>query len=648
MNSRKIFTLFFTICCMLLIACSNDNDPVNDEDDEEIVIDEDFTTNTKDTTFVDAVTIAYTDNIVTITNPYENEGVSITQSNGNVVVTSTNTTTEINYVLSGTIKSGSFKIYSDYKFGLGLNGVSIISTDGPALNVQSGKKVTVMLVGGTSNRLVDSSTYTAYNDEDMKGAFFSEGQLNFQGNGNLLVIGRYKHAISSDDYIRIKGGNITISGAVSDGIHAKDYFRMDGGTLNIKASGDGIDCGEGYIKIYAGNITIKSGDDAIVASYEDTDTSIDSSIAISGGTINITTTGQKAAGIKSDIGSIDVTEGTINISTSGLAAKAFNAGGNMTIGGGELTLATTGSAYYDTDDKDISSAAGIKCDGALTIDKGVINITASGAGGKGISVDGDLIINDGTINVSTTGDLFKYGSDDTAAKAIKSDGNVTVNGGSIIIKTTKEEAEGLESKKILTINNGTIEIEAYDDCINASNHIAINGGNIYCYSTSNDGIDSNGTMTITGGTIISSGTTVPEEGFDCDNNMFKITGGILVGTGGATSTPTSGVSTQRSVVYGTTGTSGDLIHIEASDGTGILTYKVPRTYSQMTLLFSSPDMKSDVTYTIYKGGSVSGGSNFHGLYSSAIYSKGTTAITFTPSSMVTSIGTSTGGNGGRP
>lgn len=647
MNSRKIFILFFTTCCMLLIACSKDNDPVNDDDDE-IVIDEDFTTNTKDTTFVDAVTIAYTDNIVTITNPYENEGVSITESNGNVVVTSTNTTTEINYVLSGTIKSGSFKIYSDYKFGLGLNGVSIISTDGPALNVQSGKKVTVMLVGGTSNRLVDSSTYTAYNDEDMKGAFFSEGQLNFQGNGNLLVIGRYKHAISSDDYIRIKGGNITISGAVSDGIHAKDYFRMDGGTLNIKASGDGIDCDEGYIKIYAGNITIKSGDDAIVASYEDTDTSIDSSIAISGGAINITTTGQKAAGIKSDIGSIGVTGGTINISTSGLAAKAFNAGGNMTIGGGELTLATTGSAYYDTDDKDISSAAGIKCDGALTIDKGVINITASGAGGKGISVDGDLIINDGTINVSTTGDLFKYGSDDTAAKAIKSDGNVTVNGGSIIIKTTKEEAEGLESKKILTINNGTIEIEAHDDCINASNHIAINGGNIYCYSTSNDGIDSNGTMTITGGTIISSGTTVPEEGFDCDNNTFKITGGILVGTGGATSTPTSGVSTQRSVVYGTTGTSGDLIHIEASDGTGILTYKVPRTYSQMTLLFSSPNMKSDVTYTIYKGGSVSGGSNFHGLYSSATYSKGTTAITFTPSSMVTSIGTSTGGNGGRP
>jgi len=652
MKTNQFFIAFFCFVCVLMLSCSDDETTTTDgtdtDDDTEVVIDEDFTTNTKDTIFVDAVTIAYTNDIVTITNPYENEGVSITESGGNVVVTSTNTTTEINYVLSGTTTSGSFKIYSDYKFGLGFNGISIISTDGPALNVQSGKKVTITQVGGTSNRLVDNATYTAYNEEDMKGTFFSEGQLNFEGSGSLQVLGRYKHAICSDDYIRVKSGSITVLGAASDAIHAKDYFRMDGGTLNLKASSDGIDCSDGYIRIYSGDITIKSTDDAIVASYEDTDTTIDSSIEISGGTINITTTGQKAMGIKSDLSSVAVTGGTINITTSGVAAKAFKTGGNMTIGGGELTLVTTGDAFYDTDDQDISSAAGIKCDGNLTIDKGTINITSSGAGGKGISVDGDLVINDGTINVSTTGDQYKYGSDDTAAKAIKSDGNLTVNGGNIVIKTTKTEAEGLESKNTLIINDGNIEIEAYDDCINASNHIEINGGNIYCYSTTNDGIDSNGTLTITGGVIVSSGTTSPEEGIDCDNNTFKITGGTIVGIGGASSSPTSGVSTQRSVIYGGSGTADQFIHIEGADGTGVLTYKIPRTYSQMTLLFSSPDIKSNVTYTIYKGGSVSGGSNFHGLYTGATYTKGTSATTFTPSSMVTTVGTSSGGMGGRP
>lgn len=529
-----------------------------------------------------------------------------------------------------------------------MNGVDITSGDGPALNVQSGKKVTVTLVNGTNSRLIDSSTYTAYADEDMKGTFFSEGQLNFEGEGSLLVYGRYKHAICSDDYIRVKTGNITIATAVSDGIHAKDYFRMDGGTLNIKASSDGIDCDEGYIRIDAGDITINSSDDGIVASYEDADTTIDPYITIGNATINITTTGQKAQGIKSDLGSLSVTAGTINVTTKGTAAKAFKTGGDMNISGGNMTLITTGDAFYDTDDKDISSAAGIKCDGNLTIDKGTITIESSGAGGKGISVDGELVVNGGTIKVTTTGGQFKYGSDDTAAKAIKSDGNLTVNSGNITIKTSGVEAEGLESKKTLTINDGTIEIEAYDDCINASNHIGINGGNIYCYSESNDGIDSNGTLTVTGGVVVSSGTKSPEEGFDCDNNTFKITGGILVGTGGATSNPTASVSTQRSVVYGTTGTANQIIHIESADGKSVLTYKIPRTYSPLTLLFSSPDLAANTSYTIYTGGSVSGGSDFHGLYTGTTYTKGTAATTFTTSSMLTTIGTSSGGPGGRP
>lgn len=644
MKLSKLFLILF--CMVLTVSCGSDD--VNDDDDGGTVIDENFETNTKDTTFTNAVTIDYDGSTVTITNPYSSDGVSITQSGVDVVVTSTNTTTEINYVLSGTTTDGSLKIYSDYKFGLGLNGVSLISTDGPALNIQSSKKVTITQVGGTSNRLVDSSTYTAYGEEDMKGALFSEGQLNFEGSGELYVYGKYKHAIACDDYVRVKGGTINVEEAVSDGIHAKDYFRMDGGELNINASSDGIDCDEGYINIYGGDITIESVDEGIVASYEDTDTTIDPSVVISGGTINITTTGEKAQGIKSELGSLTISAGTIDISTSGAASKGLSTGGDMNISGGTITLVTTGNAFYDTDDSDISSSAGIKCDGVLTIDKGTIKITSSGSGGKGISVDGDLVINDGTITVSTTGGQFVYGTDDTSAKAIKSDANVTVNGGSITINTTGTGAEGLESKDTMTINDGTIEIEAYDDCINATNHIGINGGKIYCYSSANDGIDSNGTLTIAGGVVISSGTTSPEEGFDCDTNTFTITGGVLIGTGGATSTPTSSTSTQRSVVYGTSGTANQLIYIESSAGTGILTYKIPRTYSQMTFLFSSSDITSGTTYTVYTGGSVSGGSNFHGYYTGSTYTKGSSATTFTSNSIVTSIGTSTGGPGGQP
>lgn len=81
-----------------------------------------------------------------------------------------------------------------------LNGADIISPDGPAINIQSGKKATIMLVGETNNRLIDASTYTASGTEDMKGTFFSNGKLIFTGNGRLIVKGNYKHAIFSDDF----------------------------------------------------------------------------------------------------------------------------------------------------------------------------------------------------------------------------------------------------------------------------------------------------------------------------------------------------------------------------------------------------------------------------------------------------------------
>ncbi len=626
MGLNRFFLGFICVISLFAFSCSSDDSDddgitVGGDEGEEVIVDEDFATNTKDTTFSDAVLIAYSLDAVAITNPYADKGVSITANGTDVVVTSAITDTEINYVLSGGTKDGSFKIYSDYKFGVGLNGVSIINNDGPAINIQSGKKVSITLVGGTSNRLVDAVTYTASGDEDMKGTLFSEGQLNFDGNGSLLVYGYNKHAIVSDDYIRIKGGDITVKTSVKDGIHANDYVRIDDGILDITSTGDAVDCEEGYIAINGGNININSIGDGIKTSYTGTDASIIPYITISGGTLNLKVTGE--------------------------GSKAIKSKGDITIANGNIALVTTGSAYYDTDDADISSSAGIKSDGNFLMEKGNLIITSSGAGGKGISADGTLTVNDGIISVVTTGDQFKYGSDDTAAKAIESDGDLIVNGGTITIKTSKTEAEGLESKATLTINNGRIEIEAYDDCINASNHIQINGGSIYCYSETNDGIDSNGTLTITGGTVVASGSTSPEEGFDCDNNTFKITGGTLVGIGGSTSTPTSSVSTQRTVIYGGSATANQFIHIVSNDGTDILTFKVPRLYSQMTLLFSSPSLLSSTTYTIYTGGSISGGTDFHGLYTGATYTKGTSAGTFTPTSMVTTVG-STSGGGGRP
>lgn len=621
MKIGKLLIVLLFIMPLFLGSCLKEEIETDDDGDDETIVDVDydiddsFVVNSKDTTIANAVTLVYSGSSVSITNPYESSGVSISQSNGNVVITST-TGSEVNYVVSGSTTDGSLKIYSDIKFGLYLNGVSIISEDGPAINIQSGKQCLLKLVGGTSNRLIDGKSYTASGTEDMKAALFSEGQLIISGGGNLLVAGRAKHAICSDDYIQIQQGNITVDIAGKDAIHANNYILIDGGDLKLTSLGDGIECETGYVNI-------------------------------NGGTIDVTTTGQKGMGIQSaGLTKVNST-GTILMKISGDGAKGFKTGGDLTISNGTITIASSGGAFYDTEDADISTAAGIKCDGNFLMEKGSVTLSSTGSAGKGLNVDGTLIINGGTLIVNTTGGKFQYGNDDSSAKAIKSEGNMTINNGSVTVKTSGVEAEGIETKATLTINGGTTDVEAYDDCINAKSHIEIAGGKIYCYSTTNDGIDSNGTLTISGGTVISSGTTSPEEGFDCDNNTFKITGGTIIGIGGATSTPSSSVSKQYTVVYGGSGTANQYIHIESTGSTDILTFIIPRTYSQMTMLFSSTALTASTSYTIYKGGSVSGGTDFHGLYSGATYSNGTATSTFTTSSIITTVG-STSGGGGRP
>lgn len=435
-------------------------------------------------TFDNTVKIVYSGTSATVTNPLEDNGVTVTQDNGDITVEAT--VSGVAYELSGTTTNGSFKIYSEKKFLLTLNGVNITNQDGPAINNQSGKRTFVVL--SNESTLVDGSSYANIpDDEDAKATLFSEGQLIFSGSGTLNITGNYKHGIVSDDYIHVVEGTINITSAATDGIHTNEAFIADGGTFNIETSSDAIEVEEGYIVINDGTFTIDAGDDAIAASYE-TDTTIDPYVTINGGTFNITAAG-----------------------------------------------------------------------------------------------------------------------------------------------------EGIESKTTMTINDGSFEIETVDDGLNAGSAIYINGGSLYVNSSTNDAVDSNGILTITGGTIVAIGATQPEGSFDCDQNTFKITGGNLVGIGGAASSPTASVTTQYTAIMAKYGSANNIFHIQSEDGDEVLTFLVPENYN--TMVFSNGKVKGSTTYNLYTGGSVSDGEDFHGLYTSGTYTIGNAvSTTFTTSSTVTRVG----------
>jgi len=425
------------------------------------------------------------------------------------------------------------------------------------------------------------------------------------------------------------------------GLRDDETWKLNTGTINlgttITYSGTGISVSGTTVTITAG------GDHTVSGTLTDgmifVNTTERVKLRLSG--VNITNKSGPAIFISNaDKAFITLVENTVNYLTDGTtysveAKGALFSNDTLEIKGNG-TLHVTGNYKHgiacDDDiiiengiiiiDKAVKD--GIHVNNNLTVNGGNITITASS---DGIESEGDIVVNAGTLTISAGDDGLVAATD------------VTTNGGTINILTA---AEGLESKGDIIINAGDITVAAKDDGLNATGNITVNGGNLYSNTTSGDALDSNGTLNINGGIIVASGANAPEGGADCDKSTFTVKGGILIAAGGANSTPSSVTSTQPSVLLGSAA-ANSVIRIEQG-GTEVLTFKVTKAYQNM--LFTSPNLTLGKTYTVYSGGTVSGGTDFHGLYTGAAYTGGTQSVTFTTASVVSNAGGTTGGPGG--
>lgn len=625
--------------------------------------------------------IIYNESEVTVINPFEAAGVTITNSAGHVTVNSSYPSAGLAYHISGITADGSLDLSSTEQVKLILYGVNITNTTGAAISINNQTNCAIVLASGTESTLNDAVTSVA------NGAFYSTGDVTISGEGTLKINGYKKHGIATDGAFDIISGIIEILNAASDGIHADSYHQA-GGSLQIVPLGDGIDVSK--------MITIEAGTLMINAASKDIKGLKASSVIISGGTIDITVSGEQAKAIKSSE-NITISGGEINIVASGTivlvasgsgydpsyctgiksdadvliqggsltidcpasnaGGKGISADGDIFIEGGDVNITTAGNGAKYTNTAgtaDSYTAACIKSDKNISLISGNISCTSSGTGGKGISADSAMLIGSLLgedelllLNVTTTGARFLVsGSGQNAdyanPKAIKAEGTLTINSGIINVNTTTEGGEGLESKAKLYINGGQITANTYDDGINAASHIEVSGGKHALKASNNDGMDSNGTLTVSGGMVISKGAGGPEEGFDCDNNTFKITGGIIVGVGGNTSNPTVAVSTQNALKLSIT--SNQNICIKNAANEIVLIYAIPSITggggpggggNKAVVLFSDPAFTNG-SYTIFYGGTISGGTAFNGYYSGATYSGGSSQ-TFNVSSILTTL-----------
>lgn len=319
------------------------------------------------------VNVTYNGDRVVVENPFAFDSLEVSVVGAKVTI-KCRKQQEVDYMLQGASDDGCFKLYGVKKYNIYLNGLSLTNSSGAAINSQCGKRGRIFVVDGTMNRLSDVSSYTFTAGEDEKSAFFSEGQLIFEGgDGELIVNGNYKHAICSDDYIEVRGGNITVGHAVSDALHANDSVIVLGGVLDLNAGSDGIDC--------------------------------DGIVRLSGGKVMVNAAGDDVKGIKS-AADILINGADVSVFVPGNASKGIKSSGAFTMQAGLLAVESNGNTILV--DGDPSYATCIKSDSTVNVLGGMVTLKATGIAGRGISADVDVNVTGGSLDIMCSGESEIY------------------------------------------------------------------------------------------------------------------------------------------------------------------------------------------------------------------------------------------------
>ena len=303
-------------------------------------------------------------------------------------------------------------------------------------------------------------------------------------------------------------------------------------------------------------------------------------------------------------------------------------------GSGSLTITSpAGHGVVGKDDVKIAGGTvtitaakhGIQANDSVRIAEADVTIT-SGSDKDGIHVSDDADEEEGTESDSffymADGSLTITSDDD----GIHADASVIIEGGTINITKSYEGIEGLS----IDISGGSVTLTAADDGLNAAGgnassgsqtfgsddwgggfpgggfndggtdgSIVISGGNIHI-TAGGDGIDSNGSVEITGGYMVIEGPSYGDTSVLDHNSTATITGGTFIGTGGA-GMGENFTSAGQGVITVSVGSQSAGSTVTLKDAAGNVIAETTPELDYTVVYISTEDMAQGETYALTAG-----------------------------------------------
>ena len=273
----------------------------------------------------------------------------------------------------------------DFKLYLGYNSdnLTITANNAAAIVFLTAQDATISVPSGCTATVTDGRSAVSSESSDYVACIYAAMDLDVQGNGTLTVTSTNNNGIRSTADLLVK--NLTLNVTSSDNpLKGDESVTIQSGTVTLDSKkGDGIKTDEYSTQktsVHEGDVVIGTSSTSpivtITAYLDGIDAAYD--VKVVSGTLKITN--------------------TTKLSSSTYSVKGIKADHSIAISGGTVTVTSYHDAIHANKTYDTSTSNA----GDVTISGGTIELTSSIL--DGICSAGDTIISGGSVTVKSAGD----------------------------------------------------------------------------------------------------------------------------------------------------------------------------------------------------------------------------------------------------